>query len=57
MYDHVIWPERYEPKISAIYALNDVDVKALISLSFLYNISFACNESTATLLIVGMAKG
>lgn len=28
MYDHVIWPERYEPKISAIYALNDVDVKA-----------------------------
>jgi uncharacterized protein YndB with AHSA1/START domain len=28
VYDHVIWPERYEPKISAIYALNDVDVKA-----------------------------
>lgn len=28
MYDHVIWPERYEPKISAIYALNDVNVKA-----------------------------
>jgi uncharacterized protein YndB with AHSA1/START domain len=28
MYDHVIWPERYDPKISAIYALNDIDVKA-----------------------------
>ena len=23
-----IWPERYDPKTSAIYALNDVDVKA-----------------------------
>lgn len=28
MYDHVIWPERYDPNISAIYALNDIDVKA-----------------------------
>lgn len=28
MYDHVIWPERYDPKISPIYALNDVDVEA-----------------------------
>ena len=28
MYDHVIWPEFYDPKISAIYALNDIDVKA-----------------------------
>jgi uncharacterized protein YndB with AHSA1/START domain len=28
VYDHVIWPERYDPKISAIYALNDIDVKA-----------------------------
>lgn len=28
MYDHVIWPEKYDPRISAIYALNDVDVKA-----------------------------
>jgi uncharacterized protein YndB with AHSA1/START domain len=28
MYDHVIWPERYGPKSSAIYALNDIDVKA-----------------------------
>ncbi|GAA3543439.1 hypothetical protein GCM10022222_28900 [Amycolatopsis ultiminotia] len=28
MYDKVIWPEQYHPKISAIYALNDIDVKA-----------------------------
>jgi uncharacterized protein YndB with AHSA1/START domain len=28
MYDHVIWPGRYDPKTSAIYALNDIDVKA-----------------------------
>ena len=28
MYDHVIWPEKYDPKISSIYALNDIDVKA-----------------------------
>jgi uncharacterized protein YndB with AHSA1/START domain len=28
MYDKVIWPERYDPKVSAIYALNDIDVKA-----------------------------
>ena len=28
MYNHVIWPEQYDPKISPIYALNDVDVNA-----------------------------
>jgi uncharacterized protein YndB with AHSA1/START domain len=28
MYNHVIWPARYDPKKSAIYALNDIDVKA-----------------------------
>ena len=28
MYDKVNWPERYDPKTSAIYALNDIDVKA-----------------------------
>jgi uncharacterized protein YndB with AHSA1/START domain len=28
MYDHVIWPPEYDPKISSIYALNDIDVKA-----------------------------
>jgi uncharacterized protein YndB with AHSA1/START domain len=28
MYDKVNWPERYDPKKSAIYALNDIDVKA-----------------------------
>lgn len=28
MYDHVIWPEQYDPKISPIYALNDIDVNA-----------------------------
>ena len=28
MYDHVRWPEPYDPKFSAIYALNDIDVKA-----------------------------
>lgn len=28
MYDKVVWPERYDPKSSAIYALNDIDVKA-----------------------------
>ena len=28
MYNHVTWPEQYDPKISAIYALNDIDVKA-----------------------------
>ncbi len=28
MFDHVIWPERYDPKTSAIYALNDIDVNA-----------------------------
>jgi len=24
----VIWPEEYDPETSAIYALNDIDVKA-----------------------------
>ena len=28
MYDHVIWPPRFDPKTSAIYALNDIDVNA-----------------------------
>lgn len=28
MFDHVMWPEKYHPKTSAIYALNDIDVKA-----------------------------
>ena len=28
MYNHVIWPPEYAPDISAIYALNDIDVKA-----------------------------
>ena len=28
MYDKVNWPEKYDPKVSAIYALNDIDVKA-----------------------------
>ena len=28
MYDHVIWPPPFDPKISAIYALNDIDVNA-----------------------------
>lgn len=28
MIDKVIWPERYDPRRSAIYALNDIDVKA-----------------------------
>ena len=28
MYNHVIWPPKFDPKISAIYALNDIDVKA-----------------------------
>lgn len=28
MYDTVNWPERYDPRTSAIYALNDIDVKA-----------------------------
>lgn len=35
---------------------HDVDVKALIRLSILYDIPFACNEATASLLIAGMAK-
>jgi uncharacterized protein YndB with AHSA1/START domain len=28
MYDHVYWPVQYDPRTSAIYALNDVDVRA-----------------------------
>lgn len=28
MIDKVIWPERYHPSVSSIYALNDIDVKA-----------------------------
>lgn len=28
MYDRVIWPERCDPRTSAIYALNDIDIKA-----------------------------
>jgi uncharacterized protein YndB with AHSA1/START domain len=28
MYSHVIWPKQYDPKTSAIYALNDIDVNA-----------------------------
>jgi len=28
MHDKVHWPERYDPKRSAIYALNEIDVKA-----------------------------
>jgi uncharacterized protein YndB with AHSA1/START domain len=28
MLDHVNWPDRYAPSTSAIYALNDIDVKA-----------------------------
>jgi uncharacterized protein YndB with AHSA1/START domain len=28
MIDKVIWPEPYDPRVSAIYALNDIDVKA-----------------------------
>ena len=28
MYDHVTWPERHDPRISPIYALNDIDVDA-----------------------------
>lgn len=28
MIDKVTWPERYDPRRSAIYALNDIDVKA-----------------------------
>jgi uncharacterized protein YndB with AHSA1/START domain len=28
MIDKVFWPERYDPRTSAIYALNDIDVKA-----------------------------
>jgi hypothetical protein len=27
MYNHAILPERYDPEISAIYALNDIDIR------------------------------
>ena len=30
MIDHVIWPSKYNPKISALYALNDIDVNASV---------------------------
>lgn len=32
MYEKTNWPERYDPRISPIYALNDIDVKAPPSL-------------------------
>jgi uncharacterized protein YndB with AHSA1/START domain len=28
MYNHVNWPHQFDPKISAIYALNEIDVNA-----------------------------
>lgn len=28
MYDKVTWPDEFHPRVSAIYALNDIDVKA-----------------------------
>jgi hypothetical protein len=28
MYDKVHWPDGYGPNVSAIYALNDIDVSA-----------------------------
>lgn len=28
MYDKVIWPKKYDQQVSAIYALNDIDIKA-----------------------------
>ena len=28
MYNHVTWPKQFDPSISALYALNDVDVNA-----------------------------
>lgn len=31
MYNHVIWPEQYDRRHSAIYALNDIDVKDIRS--------------------------
>ena len=35
---------------------HDVDVKALTRLSTLYNVPFACNEATASLLLLGLNK-
>ena len=29
MYDRVIWPEKYDPKSSAIYAVNYIDVRCI----------------------------
>ena len=31
MIDHVIWPKQYDPRTSAIYALNDINVQACVS--------------------------
>jgi len=28
MYDHVIWPEPFHPSLSAIYGLNDIEIRA-----------------------------
>jgi len=28
MFPHVNWPRQYDPRISAIYALNEIDVEA-----------------------------
>lgn len=28
MYNHVVWPKEFDPKTSALYALNDIDVNA-----------------------------
>ncbi len=28
MYDRVVWPSQYDLRFSALYALNDIDVKA-----------------------------
>ena len=30
IYDRVIWPEKYDPKTSAIYALNDIEIQSPI---------------------------
>ena len=47
MYDRVIWPENYDPKTSAIYALNDIDVKPPISTPR-YLIHFAGAKQSGT---------
>ena len=39
----MIWPEKYDPKTSAIYALNDIDVKPMkIRLACLWSASQRC---------------